>query len=268
MRTQLAPNLCPTLPVEIDRISLDADRSIFVLRDDLLPAGTKQRAVVPFLRELLKKGIREVVYASPFAGFAQVALAYGCQEVGILCHLFCERDPSQPERRAHSFTELAESWGGRITLTENLAEAEIAARELSLSSDAHKIPLGFHCQEFQSHFYRAVSGVLSEARHIIGHLPTRTWLPVGSGTLTQAFRRAAPSMKLCCVDVHVLPPHDLRLQALRALPGTLHYSAALPFAEAAQHLPPVPSNLHYDAKLWAVVQAEAEDGDLWWNVAR
>jgi hypothetical protein len=268
MNQQRAPSLPARLPVKIDRISLDNNRSIYVLRDDLLPAGTKQRAVTPFLRQMHNQGIRQVVYASPFAGFAQVALAVGCQEIGLACHLFCERDPSRPGLTAHRFTELARENGALISLTESLEEAEIGARDFALSTQAQKIPLGFQSHEFEELFQSVVREVLSAAHGLIGHPPNHTWLPVGSGTLTRAFRRAAPGMKLCCVDVHVLPPNDLRLQALRSLPGIRHYSAPLRFQDPADHLPPVPSNLHYDAKLWALLEAEAEDGDLWWNVAR
>jgi hypothetical protein len=47
-----------------------------------------------------------------------------------------------------------------------------------------------------------------------------------------------------------------------------YFSAEQEFSEMATNRPPVPSNIHYDAKLWSFVKSHAQDGDLWWNVAR
>jgi len=150
-----------------------------------------------------------------------------------------------------------------------LAEGEEKAATLAAERGALKIPLGFDCREFKAHFQLVAEEALREIRRQIGFLPARAWLPVGSGTLVRAFYRAAPAqMEIHCVDVHVLPPQDLRIQSLRTLPNVRHYSAAQEFKERAGRLPPVPSNLHYDAKLWAVLESHAGDGDLWWNVAR
>lgn len=264
---QTAPS--PQLPLQLDRIHLSPERSIYVVRDDLLPAGTKQRAILPLLRDFQRQGATHMIYASPFAGFAQVALAYGCHSVGLQCTLFCERDPHQPGVAAHDFTKLAEHWGAKVALTENLAEAEERADELAESSGGTKIPLGFHCREFQQHFQLAVADALAEIRQELGFLPKRVWLPVGSGTLTNAFHKVAlDTTELCCVDVHVLNPKDLRLQALRLLPRVRYFSAEEEFSERAASRPPLPSNIHYDAKLWSFVKNHAQDGDLWWNVAR
>lgn len=270
METQklhLQPN--PILPLHLDHLHLDAQRSLHVVRDDLLPAGTKQRAVLPLLRDLMRQGHVHMIYASPFAGFAQVALAYGCHALGLRCTLFCERDATQTGIQPHPFTRLAEKWGAEIVLVNDLEEAEDRANDLCDSGQGFKIPLGFHCREFQHHFQRAVEEALTSIRHQIGFLPSRVWLPVGSGTLTQAFRKAAPaSTQLCCVDVRVLKGCDLRIQAIRSLPRVQYFAAPETFAEQAKRPPPLPSNIHYDAKLWAFVNELAQDGDLWWNVAR
>lgn len=262
-------NPLPQLPLQLDRIHLSSERSIYVVRDDLLPAGTKQRAILPLLRDFQRQGHTHMIYASPFAGFAQVALAYGCHSVGLECTLYCEKDPHQPGTAAHAFTKLAQRWGAKAVITETLAEAEAKAEELAEKSGGLKIPLGFHCREFQQHFQLAVAEALKNIKRELGFLPKRTWLPVGSGTLTNAFHKVAPdAMELCCVDVHVLHPKDLRLQALRLLPRVQYFSAEQEFSEMATTRPPVPSNVHYDAKLWSFVKNHAQDGDLWWNVAR
>lgn len=253
----------------LDRLSLSGNRTILVVRDDLLPAGTKQRAILPLLQEFLANGITELTYASPFAGFAQVALAYGCHALNLRCTLFCESDPSLEGTQAHMFTKLAESWGAKIVLVKSLSAAEREATAFAASREAYKIPLGFQCREFQKYFQAVVQASLDTIRQQLGYAPARAWLPIGSGTLAQAFHRASPAeTHLCCVDVHVLPMDDLRIQSLRALPRIQYYSAKEEFREKARQPPPIPSNIHYDAKIWALVSEYAKDGDLWWNVAR
>ncbi len=42
--------------------------------------------------------------------------------------------------------------------------------------------------------------------------------------------------------------------------------SAAAFAEQASLSPPIPSNEHYDAKLWAHILERGRAGDLWWNV--
>jgi hypothetical protein len=55
-------------------LQIDAG-TVHVVRDDLLPGGTKQRAVHAYLRDAIAGGATSFVYASPPPGFAQVALA-------------------------------------------------------------------------------------------------------------------------------------------------------------------------------------------------
>lgn len=91
-------------PAVVDRLSIPQGH-IYVVRDDVLDGGTKQRAAVPYIERLAHEGVREFIYASPFAGFAQVALAVACREVGVRATVFAERDPAfGSEQRPHLFT--------------------------------------------------------------------------------------------------------------------------------------------------------------------
>src|SRR5688500_1651242 len=88
-------DLCTAPPSRsLDRLAVSKGH-VWVVRDDILEGGTKQRAAVPFLRELIAGGARELAYASPFCGFAQVALAAACRELGLRATIVAERDPEQ-----------------------------------------------------------------------------------------------------------------------------------------------------------------------------
>lgn len=256
------------IPVYLDRLAMEDGRNIFVMRDDLLPGGSKQRAVIPLLKELKARGVRKVTYGSPFAGFAQVALAQGCQEVGLDCRIFAEFDPTQSGMHLHPYSKIAESFGADVCMVEDLSEAEDRA-SLATKKGYEKIPLGFQCEAFQRHFKSAVEEVMREIRQRLGTSPERIWLPVGSSTLARTFLKVVDNKtQLLCVDVHVLPESDSRLTGLKEFPQVTCFSAAQEFKEKCRHNPPLPSNLHYDAKLWKFISAQGKDGDLWWNVAR
>jgi len=247
-------------------------KELFVVRDDLLPGGTKQRACAPFLESLAERGYDRFYYASPFAGFAQVALAYVCQHLDLEWHIYSSIDPNATTRagRKHEFTALAESYGAKVTLVETLAEGERLATGASrLVGGAYKIPLGFDCLDFRESLESELREQWQTVVASIGETPKRLWIPVGSGTLASVFKKIVSSeTKLHCVDVRVLKPEDLRIASLANDSTLMYLRAAEAFHEYPNVAAPIPSNRHYDAKLWRVFKEGAESGDVWWNVAR
>ncbi len=256
--------------VKIDQI-FHKNKRFFAVRDDLLPGGSKQRACAPFLQKLVKEGQDDFYYASPFAGFAQVALAYTCQQLGLNCRLFCESDPTQKlAGQKHEFTKLAEAYGANISMHATLKEAEERATEMACQSRrSYKIPLGFKCDPFTDAFEEALRIQWAKVIDQIGFVPRRLWLPVGSGTLVSVFERIVdPTTQLMCVDVHVLPAKDARILSLVGHSKINLFSAPEYFKDRADLPPEIPSNVHYDAKLWQFLVKYGQADDLWWNVAR
>jgi hypothetical protein len=240
--------------------------NVHVVRDDLLPGGTKLRAVHAYLREALASGVTSFVYASPPPGFAQVALAYVCRRLGVDCVLFCE----QAGGEFHEYSLLARSYGATIhpCATLRVAEKEAQAYEETLAH-SRKLPLGFADPAYVRYLREAVAREWAHVTADLGGAPRRVWLPVGSATLGLAFADTLPGdVGLHCVDVRVLEPDDHRLRALAARPGVTMYRTGELFAQQCADRPPIPANAHYDAKLWAFVKQHGSDGDLWWNVAR
>ncbi len=249
----------------IDRAPIDRGE-VAVVREDLLPGGTKQRALLPYLREAIGSGARCFVYASPAPGFAQVALAHVCAILGIRCVVFCARIGGV----LHEYSELARSHGAEVRSFDSLPESEAAASACAAPGPGRrKLPLGFGDERFVGHYRDSVREVWESLTADLGRVPPRVWTPVGSGTLARALRAALPPrVVLACVDVRVLGPGDDRLRALAQLPEVLVHRAPQPFVEPCADPTPVPSNAHYDAKVWQFVRVHGSDGDLWWNVAR
>jgi hypothetical protein len=258
--------------VEVDTLDTGS-RQVFVVRDDRLGGGTKERACLPFLNELLLQGAREFLYASPFCGFAQVALAKSAHELGVPCTIFAERDKRREELVAHEFTKLAEKYGANIVLTETLAEAQFKARSTEITACAihgagkvFNIPLGFDHPSFHQNFEIALRNAWKDVSSLDIQ---RLWLPLGSGTFAKCMRKVVPlRIEICLVDVGVLPPDDPRIRAVTSLPNTSYFKAEEKFSEVCLRAPPIPSNVHYDAKLWRFLVGASGERDLWWNVAR
>ncbi|MGX7827927.1 hypothetical protein ACTG9Q_22845 [Actinokineospora sp. 24-640] len=257
--TDLAP------PAVLDTISTPAG-AITVVREDLLPGGTKQRAVLPYLRELIAAGATSFVYASPAPGFAQVALAYVSARLGVPCTLFCDRIGEE----FHEFSLIAHSYGAAIHPSLSLKDAEEDAFTYARTTEnCVKLPLGFGDARYLHHYGAALAREWEHITASLGHPPRRIWLPVGSATLATAFRKVLPpEITLHCVNVRVLDDDDERLRGLANLPGVVVHRAREAFLEPCAHPVPVPSNVHYDAKLWPVISEHGHHQDLWWNVAR
>lgn len=239
--------------------------NIVIIRDDRLPGGTKQRAAVPYISRLRQNGINTCVYASPPSGYAQVALANSCQIAGVNCVIFAE----MLDGRMSSVTRTANR-AAAIQLCSSLAEAEIdALAYASQRPDTLKIPLGLASADFQNELFHAISNLWFRFTQQIRRQPDRVWLPVGSGTLLAIMRSLLPeSCRIIAVDVGVLHANDKRIHAARNTSNTEYFRLDLPFSAPAVVQPPVPSNRYYDAKLWQVIRQHAQDGDVWWNVAK
>jgi hypothetical protein len=254
--------------VRVDRLEIPS-KTLFVVRDDLLPGGTKERACRSFLESLDAQGNSAFVYASPFCGFAQVALARAASSLGREAVLFAARDPFQKGSCAHEYTRLAESFGATVFICQDLKEATVRAIAYAKASSDCLVPLGFDHPSFRAELIRALKDVWGRVLAESERPPQALWLPVGSGTLAKCMRQVVSrEIELKLVNVNVLSEEDSRIMEVMKLPNSSYVRAQEKFEERCENLPPVPSNLHYDAKLWRLLVREGKSGDVWWNVAR
>src|SRR5262245_53983294 len=109
--------------------------SVLVLRDDLLPGGTKRRVA-----SLLLAHGEEFVYASPACGYAQVALAYACTDMGKQATIFTAQ-----RSVLHPRTQEARQQGAKVVLvrTGYLTNVQAKARAYAALTGATFLPFGF-----------------------------------------------------------------------------------------------------------------------------
>lgn len=219
----------PPLIQEID--------NVLVVRDDLLPGGTKRRAL-----PVLMEGSSEYVYASPVYGYAQVALAHVARESGKRATVFCAQ-----RKIRHARTIEAQAAGARIIEVPcgYMSVLKAKARQYCAVTGAALLDTPA--------FIEALAGT---ARSLKVN-PREVWTVAGSGVLTRALQLAWPAARFFAVQVGAVPNagHAAVIKAPEQ------------FEQDAKLRPPFPSCSNFDAKAWRFVRQRATPAALFWNVA-
>lgn len=213
-----------------------------VVRDDYLPGGSKMRYMLPLLAALPH---REIVYASPAVGYAQIALAHCCKILGKQAVVFVAKR-KQPHRRT-----LAAKEAGAIVYQVPcgyLTVVQSRARKYAADKGAHLVPWGVDVPEALGHFAKAAMD--------IGVTPDEVWACSGSGALIRGLQQAWPGASF----------HSVQVGAAPKVGRAVLHKAPEKYEQPAKHPPPYPSCDNYDAKVWQFAKLAARDGALIWNV--
>jgi threonine dehydratase len=213
-----------------------------VVRDDLLPGGSKMRYMLPLLAA---RPERQIVYATPAQGYAQMALAHVCAMLGKQAVVFVAKR-AQPHRRT-----LAARAAGAIVyqvphgyMTVVSSRAQLYARD----HGAYLVPFGVDVPEALEHF-AAAAGQIADP-------PAEVWACSGSGALIRGLQRAWPAASF----------HAVRVGAVPKVGAARLWTAPERYEQPARMPPPWPSCDNYDAKVWQFASRHAADGALIWNV--
>ncbi len=222
-------------PLRVDEIG-----TIQVVRDDLVPGGTKRRVL-----DSLLTGADEFVYATPAQGYAQVALAHACRAAGKRATIFVAK-----RAILHKRTDEARLLGARICQVPYgyLSNVQAKARAYADMAGATLLPFGLDTPAFLA--------ALADLGRMLPS-PAEVWTVAGSGVLTRGLQQAWPHARFFAVQIGK-PPHVGRATVLR-VPERSEQNARRP--------PPFPSCSNYDAKAWAFICQHAAPGALFWNVA-
>lgn len=149
---------------------------ISVVRDDLIPGGTKAR----YLAQLFDQH-DEVVYASPAYGGAQLALAYCARSAGKRAAIFTakRKDP-------HPRTREARAAGARVFLVPNgyLSNVQAKAKRYAEDQGAFLVPFGGESPAALAAIAGGMAGVWE------AHGPfDQVWSAAGSGVLSRGLQQ-------------------------------------------------------------------------------
>lgn len=230
-------------------VTIEQWGSLTVVRDDLLPGGSKRRALTPVMADLVEMGYREFVFGGPAEGYAQLALAYSAREIGARATYFVAQ-----RKQRYRYTIEAEQVGAQIVEVPHgrLNVVQKRARDYCAQTGAYFFPLGFSTPAYERKLTAEIESAIS------GLDITETWCVAGSGLLTRCLQAARPD----------IPHHAIRIGFEPNVGSARLLIAPESFSEEAEDPPPWPSASHYDAKAWRFVREHALPGALFWNVGR
>lgn len=213
-----------------------------VVRDDLVPGGTKARAL-----QVLFGKAQEYVYASPVYGYAQIALAHTAKAHGKTATVFCAKRNS-----LHPRTLAAKEAGANIVEIPcgYMSVVSARARNYCTLTGAQLLPFGLDD-------YRFITALADVIRKVDAQ-PEEVWCAAGSGVMCRALQLAWPNARMFAVAVGAPNPN---------VGNATVFKAEEPFEKDARVRPPFPSCSNYDAKVWCFMREHAAHGALFWNVA-
>lgn len=225
---------------------IEKHEGVWVVRDDILPGGTKARLFVAMMQARAES---EFVYASPSVGLAQVALAVAAYQACRQATIFVAKRAKHSPR-----TIEAQNYGARIVEVSpgylNVVQAR--AREYAAERGAHLIPFGGGFDH---------ASAVTSAALALEIEPVEVWCAAGSGTLARALKRAWPQAKLNVVEVG--KPTGLT-------DGFVHHTTRYAYHQQCKTNAPFPADYYYEAKAWEVMngqRSQTRTDTLFWNVA-
>ena len=228
---------------------------ITVVRDDKIEGGTKHRGISAYVHSHMQNKY-EFVYDSPRTGYAQLALALACKDLGRKATIFV---PHAPVKGLHPLTAEAQRLGAnikpiRVASFNNLRP--LAKRYCDENSNRHLLPFGADDPA-------VISAITKAAISINMHPPpTEIWTVISSGVLSRALQAAWPQARVYGISVGHATDERQRGRAVLIDSGYKKFGNECRIKDR----PPFPSSLTYDAKAWKIVKERAAAGAVFWNV--
>lgn len=231
-------------------MTIEQHNGILVLRDDLLPGGTKS----VFIEQLLNPSAAKYVYASPVYGGFQIALSAISQKIGKKAVIFCAK-----RNKPHANTLQCKKFGADIYQVNAgyLSVVTAKAKEYCQKMpDAELLPFGANSPIA----INAIAARCQLLTNIIGSEPDNIVCAVGSGTLLQGILRGTSHTKVLGVQVGK--------ECTIRHPRFTRYVYPKPFEKESHFKSPFPSCANYDLKAWEILNnlKPLPGNTLFWNV--
>lgn len=215
------------------------NKTINIIREDFLPAGTKQRFAYNFIKNINENNL---FYRSPAHGHAQVALAYACKLTNKKAHIIVNR---QYNNKKHESTLIAMIFGAIVHEVHKLKDKKKDDERTKEIVDAHEdsklLPIGFKVDTTVEAYQRSKLSLLSQYKI------DKLFLVASSGLIYEALRRILPD-----TEIHVVLVGYKHYELFNH-PNTIIHEAPERYRAPAKYLPPYPSIPEYDAKVWRFV---------------
>jgi hypothetical protein len=225
--------------------------NLYVVRDDLLEAGSKMRFIDCLIRN--DDGEEWVFGGANKVGWGPISLTAVCNRYGKKATFFMAKR-KEPTWHQQKVLEL----GGTIHWVENgmLNVTKSRARKYQEEKpDTRRVlPLGLE--------HPTVIASIVKVAQSLNVQPSEIWTVASSGTLNRGLQLAFPDVDCYAIQVgHKMS--DYEKGRAKVLISPYKYDRAVKPEDA----PPYPSEPFYDAKVWSFVRDMAKKDALVWNVA-
>lgn len=243
------------LDIELPKPIIVEHEGIKVVRDDLLDGGTKRRAFNYYVQWVKQTNphVKELVYASPREGYAQLSLTYSCVELGLKSTVFV------PKGKHNWLTTES------IRLGCNIIEVPMGYLS-NIQSKARKyveVTEGASLVPFGGDHDIIIEGMCRTGLSLDIEPPKEIWTVMSSGVLSRGLQRAFPDAKVYGVRIG---HNTTERERGRAETFLSKYKFNQECKEVER--PPFPSSLTYDSKAWEFIKEHASEGALFWNVGK
>jgi hypothetical protein len=254
-----------------------------VVRDDLLFAGTKQRAASKFVQQLIavrKAATTELLYTAPYNGFGPVAVAHCAQCLGLKCTLILTRRAICSSRSVPlavcqnaETVRRAAACGATIHFADTWDEMRAKGFEIyNADHGVLWVPVGLSGPGF-------IDVLCEKVREAAESLACkekwkRLFVAGGTGALGVAIARALPQVHVCIVPASIDPEGRKRIERTVG-EDLLKYRITIMAAHSETPAkgspvpppPPYPTVPGYDELTWLMAARDPREGDVVWNVA-
>lgn len=165
-----------------------------VVDESHIMAGFKARAAEYYIQELMRQGVKELVYVQPRRGFAGISLSYLAKQYGFDLTLVM---PSSKEVSEHQ--ALCIELGAKPLFTRIAAMPNANSKALFYANarkDATFVPLGLQHPFVTAGAVRVIHDNLAHKENIF-----EMWSVISTGVLTRALQIALPSTDFHAVAV-------------------------------------------------------------------
>ena len=231
-------------------MTIEVHNGVHVLRDDLLPGGTKS----VFLDKILDPEKSVYVYASPVYGAMQIALARYAKSIGKEAAIFCANRKEPHENSLEAKRSGATVYQAPFGYLNN---CQAKAKEFAKSNNGQYI-------EFGANYPVAIDAIAYRMKSIteqLGYEPDQIFCAVGSGTLIKGIIAGTQQAEIIGIQVGAEVKDQLSTRA-----RLVKYPKS--FEEVSKIRAPFPSCRNYDLKAWEYCLKIKKEGQrvLFWNV--
>lgn len=228
------------------QLVLKKHQGVWVVRDDLMPYGSKSRFLTTLLDRVKEK---EIVFgSSPRWGYAQISLAYLSQVYGKKLTLFLPK-----AKELSPYSRKAICMGAKIIQVPMgfLTVCEARAKRHAEENDAYLLLCGLD--------HPKVVNEIARWGRTLPLSPDEIWSVASSGTLSRGLQKAFPDAKTFAVQIG----KKLDSDSVGRAKVIVHDQQ---FSAHAKEPPPFPAVPEYDAKAWKYIPKDGKKIRLFWNV--